>query len=60
MTTGAAYQYFQEKTMGSIEPGKRADFVLLSQEPLEVPKEALREIQVLETIQGGQKIWCRK
>ena len=60
VTTGAAYQYFQEKTMGSIEPGKRADFVLLSQDPLEVPKEALREIQVLETIQGGQRIWCRK
>lgn len=60
VTIGAAYQYFQEKTMGSIEPGKRADFVLLSQDPLQVPKEALREIQVLETIQGGQKIWCRK
>lgn len=60
VTAGAAYQYFQEEKIGTIEPGKRADFVLLSEDPLQVPREALRDIQVLETIQNGQKIWCRE
>ena len=57
VTTGAAYQYFREEKIGSIEPGKRDDFVLLSHDPLDVPKEDLREIQVVATFKDGRRIW---
>ena len=57
VTMGAAYQYFREEQIGSIEPGKRADFVLLSHNPLEVPQEDLRDIQVAATFKDGTRIW---
>ena len=57
VTAGSAYQYFREERIGTIEPGKRADFVLLSKDPLEVPREQVREIQVLATYKAGEKIW---
>jgi hypothetical protein len=36
MTLWAAYQHFEEKTKGSIEPGKVVDFVLLSENPIHI------------------------
>ena len=57
VTMGAAYQYFREEQIGSIEPGKRADFVLLSHNPLEVLQEDLRDIQVAATFKDGTRIW---
>ena len=59
VTETAAYQYFREGQIGTIEPGKQADFVLLDRDPLETPRQALREIQVLETYKGGQQIWSK-
>jgi len=57
LTIHAAYQHFEEATKGSLEPGKVADLVILSDNPLTVPKEALREIRVLETIKRGQSVY---
>lgn len=57
VTAGAAYQYFWEERLGTIEPGKQADFVLLSENPLDIPKEKLREIQVAATFKHGKIIW---
>lgn len=57
VTIHAARQYFEEKEKGSIKAGKRADFILLDQNPLETPKEDLRKIQVLETYKDGVKIY---
>lgn len=59
VTSTAAYQYFEESSKGSIAPGKRADFVLLDRDPLEVPKNALRELLVLETYKDGVCIFRR-
>ena len=59
VTETAAYQYFREGQIGTIEPGKQADFVLLDRDPLETPRQALRDIQVLETYKGGQQIWSK-
>ena len=59
VTIHSAYQSFEETQKGSIAPGKRADFVLLDRNPLEVEPENLREIRVLETIQGGNAIYRR-
>ena len=57
VTIYAAYQYFDEKIKGSIEPGKLADLVILDQDPLAVPKDQLKEIKVLETIKDGKTIY---
>lgn len=56
VTADAALQY-GEKDRGAICPGMRADFVILSESPLDVEKEALRDIRVEETISAGRTIW---
>ena len=57
MTINGAYQYHEEKTKGSLEPGKLADLVVLSANPLKVQPLAIKDIQVLETIKEGRSIY---
>ena len=57
MTLWAAYQHFEEKTKGSIEAGKLADFVVLSDNPLTVDRAMLADLVVLETIKEGQSLY---
>lgn len=57
VTCDAAYEYFEENSKGSIEKGKRADLVILSDSPLEVDQTAIKDIQVLETIKDGETIY---
>lgn len=59
MTLWAAWQHFEEDSKGSIEVGKIADFVLLSDNPLEVPEAQLASLHVLETIKDGVSIYQR-
>jgi predicted amidohydrolase YtcJ len=56
VTIDAARQHFQERELGSLEPGKLADLVILSASPLEDPAR-IDEIRVLETIIGGSSEW---
>jgi predicted amidohydrolase YtcJ len=59
VTSDAAWQNFEEKIKGSIEPGKLADFVVLAENPLTVEPRHIRDIPVLETIVGGEGVWRR-
>lgn len=59
MTIWPAWQHFEEKTKGSIEVGKLADFVILSDNPLTIPEDKLADIKVLETIKEGNFIYQR-
>jgi predicted amidohydrolase YtcJ len=56
-TIGSAYAEFQEHAKGSIEPGKLADMVLLSQDVLTIAPAAIRETHVLKTFLGGVEIY---
>jgi predicted amidohydrolase YtcJ len=60
MTTNAAWQLGVEKHRGSLEPGKAADLVVLSANPLDTPVENLDDIQVLGTWIDGQPVDTRK
>lgn len=60
VTINAAFQYYEENTKGSIEKGKRADFVILDQSPLEIDKSEIKNIHVLETIKDGETIYLKK
>lgn len=54
ITLGAAYTLKLDDELGSIECGKRADFAVLEQDPTSVAPEALRDVPVWGTVQGGR------
>ena len=60
MTIDAAWQLGVENDLGSLVPGKIADLVLLSANPLEVPAEELPEIEVLGTWIDGRPVDARR
>lgn len=53
-TAGGAYVSFEENEKGTIEAGKFADFVLLSQDIFEIPPSEILNTRVLRTIIGGR------
>jgi predicted amidohydrolase YtcJ len=57
MTIWPAVQYFEEGSKGTIEPGKLADFVILSANPLAVKPEELITLKVVETIKEGKSVY---
>ena len=56
-TSHAALCCGQEDTGGRIEPGRYADFVLLSDSPLDVAPDRIRDIQVRATISDGEIVY---
>jgi predicted amidohydrolase YtcJ len=56
-TLNAAYASFEEDIKGSITPGKLADMVVLSDDPLKSPPEQLKDIRVEMTIIDGRVVW---
>ena len=57
ITVWAAYSGFQEKVLGSLTPGKYADFVVLDQDIMRVPPELLLRTKVLQTWVGGTRVY---
>ena len=59
MTIDAAWQCHSDHEVGSLEEGKFADFVVLAQDPHNVPPETLGSIDVLETWVGGEQVYSQ-
>lgn len=59
-TLDAAYGAFEEKTKGSIEVGKLADFTVLSKDIMTVPDDQLLSTQIEMTILGGKVLYTKK
>jgi len=59
LTTGPAYQVFEEGRKGRIAVGLLADFVILSADPLAVEADAVRDIRIVETIKEGVTVFPR-
>src|SRR5580692_10003797 len=56
-TTQAAYAAHRETEIGSLEPGKLADFVVLDTNPLDADPEQITDITVLATVLGGTPVY---
>ncbi len=59
LTIWPAWQHFEEGSKGTIEVGKLADFVILSDNPLTIAEDRISGIKVLETIKEGRTIYQR-
>jgi predicted amidohydrolase YtcJ len=57
LTKMAAWQLFEEQEKGTLAPGKRADLVVLSGNPLTVPVEDLPRLTVVETVKDGRTVY---
>jgi len=58
-TLGSAYASFDEEIKGTLEVGKLADMAILSANPLTVPEEDIKDIQVEMTIFNGEIVYQR-
>jgi len=59
-TRGAAYAGFAETRIGSLDPGKWADFIIVDRDISKIDPQALARTKVLETWVAGNKVWERK
>ncbi len=57
MTIWPAWQHFEEDQKGSIEVGKVADFVILSDDPTAIDPETLADLQVLVTVKNDAVVY---
>ena len=59
-TINAAYASFEEQSKGSIEEGKLADFIVLSEDITRIPPERIKNVRVEMTVVGGRIVYSRR
>lgn len=59
-TLAAAYAARQEDRLGSLEPGKWADFIIIDRDYFTIPESEIDDIQVLETWIAGERAFVRQ
>ncbi len=57
ITDWSAYAHFEQETKGTLEADKLADLVILDKNPLKVDVDAIKDIQVIETIKEGTTVY---
>jgi len=57
LTTGPAYQFFEENRKGMLKKGLLADFVILKNNPLKQDVNNIKDNQVLTTIKEGKVVY---
>ena len=58
ITANAAYELHAERTVGTLEPGKFADFIVLDRDIFRGPAAELAEVRVLLTVVGGVRVYA--
>jgi predicted amidohydrolase YtcJ len=57
LTEWAAYQYFEEKSKGTLTAGKLADLVILDKNPLKIKPLDINTIKIVESIKEGKSVY---
>lgn len=57
-TKGAAYFFFEEERVGTLERGKYADFIIIDKDPLSIRVDELLTIKNLMTVVSGKIVYC--
>lgn len=56
-TRGSAYGAFREHELGTLEPGKLADVIVLKHNLFDIPPDMIRDTSVLLTVMDGQVVY---
>jgi predicted amidohydrolase YtcJ len=56
-TRANAWLMFEEKQLGTLEPGKLADLVVLDRDYLTVPEDAIKDLKPVLTMVGGKVVY---
>lgn len=59
-TMGSAYLLFEDENIGTLQPGKYADFIVINKDPLEIELEELRSIKTLMTVVSGSIVFSHQ
>lgn len=59
-TINNAWLLFKEKQVGSLEPGKLADFIVLDTDLLTCPADQIEKTKVMQTYLAGKKVFSRE
>ena len=57
VTIDSAWQYGVENRIGSLAPGKKADFIVLAQNPLTCAVDEIPHISIEQTWVDGKQVW---
>ena len=59
-TIDAAYELHEDDVCGSLEIGKFADLIVLDRNPLDIAREDIANVRVLETVVAGSTVFAAK